>query len=342
MLGNKRTLAVVLVALLMIGLLSGCSKPAEPGEASAEKPAAGGKVSIRAAAGGVGGGWYTVLAGLAEIVAENESSVSVQVVPGGGLLNPPRIGTKEIEMAFVFPPFLNTAMEGKEPFDKAYPDVRGVIKGFGEAVGQFVVAESTGLVSFKDIADKKYPLKIAVDRVGTTDEWLFRNILAFYNVTYEDIAKWGGKVTHAGYNDQATLFKDRHVDALFGNIAIPWTAAMEAQLARKIKLMPFDDDLRNHLIENFAFSPGEIPAGTYGIVEQPIPTVASITTLAAHKDVSEDVVYKITKAICGNPDRVKATHDSAKSFDPEKAHEGLGAPLHPGAEKYFKEVGLIK
>lgn len=343
--GLQKWLALFLVGALAALVGAGCSqppKPNQPAPAEAPKQETGQKVSLRAAAGGVGGGWYTVLAGVAEVVAEKDPGIAIQVVPGGGLLNPPRVGTKEIEMAFVFPPFLAAAREGKAPFDKAYPDLRGVVKGFGASVGQFIVAESTGITSIKDIIEKKYPLKIAVDRVGTTDEWLFKNLLAFYGVDYEKIASWGGKVTHAGYNDQATLFKDRHVDAIFGNIAIPWTAAMEAQLSRKIKVLPFPEDLQKHLMDKYAFSQGEIPAGTYGVVDQPLPTVASITTLAVHKDVPEDVVYRITKVICENPDRIRATHDSAKTFDPKQAFEGLGAPLHPGAEKYYKEAGLLK
>lgn len=347
----KRALALCLVAVLTLGILgAGCggtkpqakpeAKPATP--AKTEQPASGKAVSLKASAGGVGGAWYTVLAGLAEIVKEKDPSISMQVVPGGGLINPPRVGSGDVEMAFVFPSLAKAVIEGKDPFDKAYPDVRAVAAGFGNAVAQFVVAEDTGITSIKEIVDKKYPLKIASDRVGTTDEWLLRTIFKYYGVTYDTIASWGGRVMQAGYGDQAVLFKDRHVDAIFGNIAVPWTAVMEGQLSRKMRILPLPDDLRKHLIENFACAEGEIPAGSYGFVKEKIPTVASLTMLACHKNVPEDVIYRITKILCENPDRVRATHDSAKVFDPKTAWKDTGAPLHPGAEKYYKEAGLMK
>lgn len=347
MIKTKSLFVLLIVSLLITGLvLVGCSQqqPADTDKGKSEEPAekSTGPVSLRAAAGGVGGGWYTTLAGVAEIIAEKDPNISVQVVPGGGLLNPPRVGTHEIDMAFVFPPFMATAREGVKPFDKPYPDLRGVVKGFGLAVGQFIVAEDTGITSIKEIFEKKYPLKVAVDRVGTTDEWLLRKIFEYYDVDYETIKSWGGDVQHAGYGDQAVLIKDRHVDALFGNISVPWTAAMEAGIARKIRVLPFPEDLQKYLIEKYSFSESEIPAGTYGVVDKPLRTVASITTLCAHKDVPEDVIYRITKIICENVDRVRSVHDAAKVFDPKNAWDNLGAPLHPGAEKYYKEAGYIK
>jgi TRAP transporter TAXI family solute receptor len=269
----------------------------------------------------------------------------MQTVPGGGLINPPRVGIQDIEMGFVFPPFLKAAYEGNVPFDTAYPDLRGVIKGFGLSVTQFIVAEESGITSIEEIINQKYPIKVAVDRVGTVDDWVFKKILAFYDADYDTIASWGGKVTHAGYGDQAVLYKDGHVDALLGHISVPWTAAMEATISKKIKILPFPEDLQKYLVDEFAFGAWDIPVGSYGegVVTEPVPTVSTVTTLMTHKDVPEDVIYRITKIICENVDDIRATHDSAKDFDPkDEIWDGLGAPLHPGAEKYYKEAGLIQ
>lgn len=346
---NMKWLVLILLCICLLGMIAGCAQKTDQGtqteqtEQTATAPAE--KVTLKAIAGGVGGGWYTVLAGISEVVGRKDRSINMQTIPGGGLINPPRVGTKDVEMGLVFPPFLKTAYEGTAPFDTAYPDLRGVMKGFGVTFAQFIVAEDSGITSIKDIIDQKYPLKVSVDRVGTTDEWLFNKILAYYKVDYKTIESWGGKVTHAGYGDQAVLYKDGHVDAIFGNIAVPWTAAMEANISKKIRILPLPEDLQKYLMDEFAFGQGEIAVGAYGegVVKEPIPTVSSITALMVNKDVPDDVVYRITKIICESTDDIRATHDSAKEFDPKNdVWKDLGAPLHPGAEKYYKEAGLIK
>jgi TRAP transporter TAXI family solute receptor len=307
-----------------------------------EQEQGGENVTLSLTAGGAGGVWYIVMAGIAEFVKEKDPSIEIKVVPGAGLVNNPRVGTNEVELGCSFPPFIAMSIKGADPYDTAYPDIRGVFKGYGDSVGHFIVGEDTGFNSIDEIFENKYPLKMAAERVGATDEWLFSKVCEFYGVTYDDIASWGGKVTHAGYNDMGILYKDRHVDGMFANIAAPWGVAMDAQISRPIKVLPFSEELQEYLIQEYSFSKGEVPAGSYTNQDEAIPSVASIGTLTAHKDVPEDAIYRITKIICENPDRVWATHDSAKVFDPEKAWDALGAPLHPGAEKYYKEKGYIK
>ncbi len=299
-------------------------------------------ITLQASAGGVGGVWYIVLAGLAEIVREKVPEISIKVVPGGGLINPPRVAKGDVQLAFVFPPQAAATYAGRDPFSEKTPDIRMIAGGFGDNFVQFAAAEETGLISFDDWMKKKYPLKIAVERKGTTDEWTLKLALSYYKYGYEDVAKWGGKIINTGYSDQTTMMKDRHVDALWGNIAIPAPAIQDSLLSRKIKLLPLPEDLIKWMADKYALARGEIPVGAYGIVNKPVPTVLHITSLAAHVGVPEDVVYAITKTICENPDRVRAIHASAKTFDPKVAWKNLGAPLHKGAERYYKEKGYMK
>lgn len=298
--------------------------------------------AVRAAAGGVGGGWYTVLAGLAEIVAAENPDLNMQVIPGAGLSNIPRVGEKGVEIAFAYPAFTKACYNGTNPYQKPYNNIRAIGKGFGSGVIQFVIDENAGVSSIEEFVKNKKPLRIAVDRVGTTDEWIFSKILEFYKVDYKTIASWGGKVTHAGYGDQAVLIKDRQVDAIVGNIAVPWTAVMEASIGRKMKLLSLSKECQEYLRKTYALIPDTIPAKSYNFQTAPVNTVASITQLITHKDVPEDVIYKITKTIFSNPEKVRKIHDSLKDFDPKGAPADNGAPLHPGAEKYYKEAGLMK
>ncbi len=298
--------------------------------------------TYNATVGGLGGVWYTIFSGIAELVKEKDPGIVIRVVPGGGLIAVQKVGEGASEFGFGFPWTVADARAGRDPFKAALPDVRGVMSNFGNSYLQFVVDKKFGATSMDEIFQKKMPIRIAVDRVGTTDELALRRVLAFYKLTYEDLAKAGGKVTHAGYNDQATLFKDRQVDALFQNIAIPSSSVLEAKVGRDISLLGFPPELMDHMYKQYAFVVGKIPAGSYGLVERDLSSPASPTMMTANAKVSADVVSRVVKILAENPDRVRKIHDSVKDFDPTTAWKDLGAPLHPGAEKYYREKGWMK
>jgi uncharacterized protein len=295
-----------------------------------------------ATVGGLGGVWYTMFTGISELVKEKDPGVVIRVVPGGGLIAVQKVGEGSSEFGFGFPWTVADARAGRDPFKGALPDVQGVMSGFGSSYLQFVVDKKFGATSIDEIFKKKMPIRITVDRVGTTDELALRRVMAFYKLTYEDLAKAGGKVSHAGYNDQSTLFKDRQVDAIFQNIAVPSSSVLEAKVGRDIMLLGFPPELMEYMYKEYAFVKGRIPAGSYGIVDKDLPSPESPTMMTANSKVAADVVYRTVKVVGDNPDRIRKIHDSLKEFDPTIGWKDLGAPLHPGAEKYYREKGWLK
>lgn len=300
------------------------------------------QIAVRAGAGGAGGGWYNTFAGVAEVVAHYDPEINMQVVPGSGLANLPRLGEKQLEFSLSFIPFTLAAYKGEDPFPAKYDNIRSVATGFGDNYIQIVVDESVKANTFTELMEQKPPIKLAVERVGTSDEWIFRKILGYYKADYNTIKSWGGKVTHAGYGDQSVLMKDRQIEFMLGMIAVPWTAVMEASIGRNLHMLNMTKDLQEYLWKNFALKPTAIPAGGYKFMKEDVQSISCAVQIVCHKDVPEDVVYRVTKAICENPDRVRAINETTKNFDSAKAWEGGQAPLHPGAEKYYREKGYIK
>ena len=298
--------------------------------------------TYNATVGGLGGVWYTVFTGLSELVKEKGPGVIIRVVPGGGLIAVQKVGEGASEFGFGFPWTVADAIAGRDPFKAPLPEVRGVMSGFGSSYLQFVLDKRFGATSIDEIFTKKMPIRIAVDRVGTTDELALRRVMGFYKTTYEDLAKVGGKVSHAGYNDQATLFKDRQVDAMFQNIAVPSSSVLEAKVGREVMLLGFPPGVMDYMYKEYAFVKGNIPAGSYGLTDKNLPSPESPTMMTANSKLSNDVVYRVVKVIGDNPDRVRKIHDSLKNFDPTNGWKDLGAPLHPGAEKYYREKGWMK
>jgi len=191
---------------------------------------------------------------------------------------------------------------------------------------------------------KSKPITIGTTPPGGSDEWVMRKVFEFYKMTYNDIRNKGGKVILVSYSDLTTQYRDRNMDVFFANLAVPGAAIQEASLARKMKILPMDDDLIKFL-ESHGLSRGVIPKGSYKDVannDKDIPTIAMANTIVANAKTPADVVYQFTKVLLSDLNGVRKVHPAFKDFDPKDAVKLANVPLHPGAEKAYKEAGLLK
>jgi hypothetical protein len=134
------------------------------------------------------------------------------------------------------------------------------------------------------------------------------------------------------------------MDILFANLAVPGAAIQEASLGRKMRILPMDDDLIKFM-EGLGLSRGVIPKGSYKDVvnnDVDIPTIAMANTIVANAKVPADVVHDFTKVLVTNVDGVRRVHPAFKDFDPKDAPKLASLPLHPGAERAYREAGLLK
>ncbi len=299
--------------------------------------------TLQFAAGSVGGGWYALAAAMSDLVKQEVPNLQLNVVPGAGIANHPRVVSNDVQLAMGFPSVAKALMEGVEPFQAAdkSQDIRAVLSSLSVTFFTFAVADEVPFNSFEEFVQKKYPLKISMDRVGTTDEWVWRLALKHFGVSNDDLKKWGGSVTYVGYADQANNFKDKHVDAMWDNIAAPGPHIQDAMLSRKVKFIPLPESLRRELIDKGAWADRNIPAKVYGN-DKEIGSVGAVATIMTSPKVSEDVIYAFTRVINENADKVRKMQASAEIFDPATAWKETGAQLHPGAAKYFKEKGYMK
>jgi len=335
----KRSVAVSILCLSVCGVLMiGAPASAQMG-AMPSIPA----TTLQFAAGSVGGGWYALSAAMSDLVKQQVPSLQLNVVPGAGIANHPRVVGNDVQLAMGFPSVAKALMDGVEPFKPAdkTKDIRAALSGLSVTFFTFTVGENVPFNTWEEFVQKKYPLKITMDRVGTTDEWVWRLALKHMGISNADIKKWGGSITYVGYADQANNFKDKHVDAMWDNIAAPGPHIQDAMLSRKVKFIPMPDSMRKELIEKGAWADRNIPAKVYGN-DQPIKSVGAVATIMTNPKVSADVIYAFTRVICENAGKVRKMQASAEIFDPASAWKETGAELHPGAVKYFKEKGYMK
>ena len=297
-------------------------------------------------AGQVGGGWYSQAGGFVELIKSKDPSFNIKVVPGAGIQNMSKLQQGETEIAWGLPPFIAASYNGQDPYKDKHPDMRLVMNGLGYVHIQVGVPVEYPANTMKDVFEiaKTKPVTIGTTPPGGSDEWVMRKIFEFYKTTYADVRAKGGKVILVSYSDLTTQYRDRNMDVFFANLAVPGAALQEASLARKMKILPLDDDCIKFL-EGHGLSRGVIPRGSYKDVvnnDKDVPTIAMANAIVANQKVTADVVYQFTKVLLADVAAVRKVHPAFKDFDPKDAVRLANVPLHPGAEKAYKEAGLLK
>jgi hypothetical protein len=116
---------------------------------------------------------------------------------------------------------------------------------------------------------------------------------------------------------------------------------MDTALIVEVEIVPIVGDNVEKLIKSYPFYAKQmVPAGTYKGNDAEVPTVSVMAMLSARADLEEDIVYKIVNAMYSDLVQLKKAHDKFKDIEMKKGLIGMGIPLHPGAEKYFKEKGI--
>ena len=338
-----KTLEAMVVFVLVIGLAMVISSASH---AEDLKP-----TTLTWVAGGVGGGWYVQAGGIARMIAENEPKLIIKVVPGGGVVNPVRVSRHKDDLGWGITFVDKMAFKGLAPvYKKANPDVRSLGGIFGIYHIHVMGAKDKGITTMAQLADMVKAgkeIKVAAPMKGTSDLPLMNTILDFYGISLKDIEKAGGKIFHAVYSDMVNLYKDKHVDFVFTHLGLPGAAITEMSVSRDSSLIALSDaciDQLNKELGTLSLDSGRsfIPKGTYKGQDVDVPTVVSAGELIINKDVPDNIAYAIIKIICENTEELYKINPANKNFKPETGWKNVAVPLHPGAEKYYKEAGFMK
>jgi TRAP transporter TAXI family solute receptor len=197
-----------------------------------------------------------------------------------------------------------------------------------------VVREDSGIKSVADLKGKS----IAPGPKGHTGELLAQQVLEIYGLSYKDMAK----IHHVQYSDSVSLMKDGHAHAFILGTTIPASSILDLAADRKIRLLSLPDDKIKALQKlNAGYLKRVIPKGTYPGVDYDVPGVGYFTHLVISAKLPADLVYKITKTLANNLPRFADVVKDMKGVVPKDLALDIGVPFHPGALKYFKEIGAL-
>lgn len=293
--------------------------------------------------GQLGGGWYSMASGIANLLQKDNPELNLKIVPGGGTANPSKVNKGRSQLGFGLDTFTYQASTGTSLYEgKPHPEIRMIGMSFSDIYTHFIRAKDAKYSSIEEILKTGKDVQIGITKAGSSDEQAFRWLMKTYNTSYKDLRdNRGFKINHGSYSELSSQFKDGQIDYAFMNLGVPGAAIIDMSQARPLNLINFPDELLKKLRADFGFLSGDIKAGTYKGADENATTIKMATTLMAAKSVSEDTIYKITKSLCENQDKLASIHSSMAVFDCATAAKDSPAPVHPGAAKYYKEKNYL-
>ncbi|OFS84409.1 C4-dicarboxylate ABC transporter [Oligella sp. HMSC05A10] len=285
--------------------------------------------------GGQSGVYYPVGVALAQHYAENIPNVRATAqVTKASAENMNLLQAGRGEIGFSLADTVEDAWNGREEagFKAKLDKLRGVSRLYNNYVHIIVNAES-GIDSLDDLKGKR--ISVGAARSGT--ELNARAIFKAAGLEYGDFSK----VEYLSFGESVELMKNRQIDATLQSAGLGVASIRDLASAVKIKVIPISKEVLAK-IDSQAYVADVIPANTYDGQSEDVPTAAIPNYLVTHSGVSDDLAYEMTKVLYEKLDNLKNAHNAINAMDIKQAVTGMPVPLHPGAEKFYKEKGIIE
>jgi len=194
-----------------------------------------------------------------------------------------------------------------------------------------------------DIAQKKPPMRIAFNRPGNLDGDMSLALMAAEGVTPDTIKAWGGQVVRAASQEMTSLMLDRRLDGVSFGISIKHPRIQEMDNGLELLMLPHSEAAIQKVTKEFGGKGCPIKASEYRFLAADTVSACVGMSVVVRSDMDPALAYNITKGIIENVEQYKAAHRLLKAaVTLESLTEAGQAPFHPGAEKYFREKGLLK
>ena len=238
------------------------------------------------------------------------------------------------EVAFTLGDALSDAWQGNADagFKSKLDKLRGLAAIYPNYI-QIVASADSGIKSLADLKGKR----VAVGAPKSGTELNARAIFKGAGMSYDDFSK----TEYLPFGESVELLKNRQLDATLISAGLGVAAIRDLATAVKIVIVTIPTEVTAK-IGDAAYQPATVPANTYDGQTAEVQTIAIRNFLATHSGVSDDAVYAMTKAMFDNLGDLQAAHAAAKGISREAAAQGMPLPLHSGAEKYYREQGLLK
>jgi len=289
---------------------------------------------INVLTGGTSGVYYPLGVALSEIYGQNIEGARAQVqATKASVENLNLLQAGRGEIAFTLGDSLAEAWAGNTEagFPGKLDKLRGIAAIYPNYV-QIVASKESGVTTLEDLKGRS--LSVGAPASGT--ELNARAIFAAAGLSYSDL----GKLEYLPFAESVELIKNRQLDATLQSAGLGVASIRDLATSVPINVVAVSPEIIEKI--GAPFIAAAIPAGTYDGQTEDVSTAAVGNFLVSHDGVSEETAYQMTKLLFENLDKMAASHAAAKAIDVAKALDGMPVPLHPGAERYYREVGVLK
>lgn len=284
--------------------------------------------------GGTAGTYYPLGGEIMSLWMKHIPDLDVSVQSSGGSKdNIIKINNNEAEVGTVQNDVMYYAYQGDQDFfNGEVIDSFSAIGSLYPELVQVVVGADSDIKTVEDLKGKR----VSVGAVGSGVYFNAVQLLEIAGLTLDDI-----QAQHLSFDESSTSFQNRQLDAFFITAGLPNPAVMDVASKQPVRLIGLTDDQMAALQEKYTFYvPIEVPAETYNGMAEAVTVPSMNAVLICRNDLPEELVYEMTKVLFEKKDEM--THAKKEYISAEYGVTGIPTPFHPGAERYFKEIGLLK
>ena len=281
-----------------------------------------------------GGVWVPLGGALKGMWEKAIPGLQITAQPGAGVANVIGVEQNKAQIGFSNSSSAVDGALGVPPFKQKSTNVCQMTNIYPQYF-QVVATNSSNVNSFADIKGKR----LVAQSKGNTAEAITASILKLNGFDYSGLSRMNFQ---ASYTDAVAMMKDGHVDVFTLGTTAPASAVMDLASARDIKLVPVDDKTMDGMRKmNAGYSKLIIKAGTYPKQDKDVPVIGYQTHLIVRCDMPEQAVYQMVRTMAENIPAMSAVNKAIGELTPKMMAADAGIPMHPGAIKYFKEVGAL-
>ncbi len=327
---KKKYLVIVLMVLMFSLCFAGCGdSPGTEGEATdGHEP-----VAVSFATAGTGGAYYPIAGAWANILTEKiPYMTAVAETSAASYENLRKMAAGEVEIGFNNADITMEAFNGYGDFKDAKFSDMGVLFKNSSFTYHVVVAANSKIETIYDLKGKK----VAVGAASSGNEKTVKLFLSYFGLNYDNIDEQFLTAT-----ESVDALKDGTIDAFLQGISAPAATIMELATTFDIRFIPIEgEDFDRFCKENPAYAPTVLTGGTYKGQNEDVPSMTTGNYVVCTFALDEEAGYDLVKTIWETRDQWEPVHATCKMITLENALDGCPIPLHPGAYKYYKEIGL--
>lgn len=284
------------------------------------------------ATGGTGGVYYPMGGGLAEVINRHVDGYSATAeVTGASVENMGLVARGDADLAIGLADTVYQAQSGTGRFDgQALSMIRGVASLYANMI-QIVTLADSGITSLDDLKGKR----VSVGAPGSGTEVNANVVLTAVGMSYDDIEE-----QRLNFNETADALANGDIDAGFFSVGAPTSSILNLSTTNNIAMIGLsEDEIAAARAAQPLFASTVLPGGIYNGVDAGVPGLGVPNVLVASAEMSDDVVYAITKAMFENIGEMQAVHPAANQTTVDFTLNATPIPLHPGAIRYYEEIG---